>query len=50
MSDFSNLNAAVADLSAKIDALNSKPPPVDDQPTVDQITEQVKAITAKVPS
>jgi hypothetical protein len=50
MSDFSNLNAAVADLSAKVDAFNAKPQPVDDQPTIDAITEQVKAITAKVPS
>lgn len=53
MADFTALNAAVADLSTKVDALNAKPapvPPVDDQPLVDAVTTQVVAITAKIPA
>lgn len=53
MADFTALNAAVADVSAKIDALAAKPapvPPVDDQPAVDAITAQVAAIAAKIPA
>ena len=53
MADFTRLNAAVADMSAKVDALNAKPaptPPVDDQPTVDALAAQVEAIAAKIPA
>ena len=53
MADFTKLNAAVADLSAKVDAFNAKaplPPPADDQPAVDAVTAQVEAITAKIPA
>jgi len=53
MADFTKLNAAVADLSAKVDALNAKPapvPPVDQQPDVDAVTAAVEAITAKIPT
>lgn len=52
MADFTALNAAVADLSTKVDALNAKPapvPPVDDQPAVDAVTAQVEAVAAKIP-
>jgi hypothetical protein len=50
MADLSRLNAAVADLSAKVDALLAKPQPVDDQPAVDALAVQVEAIAAKVPA
>jgi hypothetical protein len=53
MADFTKLNAAVADLSAKVDAMNAKPapvPPVDEQPTVDAVTVAVEAIAAKIPA
>lgn len=52
MADFSRLTAAVADLSAKVDAFNAKPQPapVDDQPAVDALADQVAAITAKIPA
>jgi hypothetical protein len=55
MADFSKLNAAVADLSAKVDALNAKPVPepapiVDVQPEIDAATASVEAIAAKIPA
>lgn len=53
MADFSRLTAAVADLSAKVDAFNAKPSPVpavDEQSAVDAIADQVVAITAKIPA
>lgn len=51
MTDFARLNAAVADLSTKVDALIAKPVqvPVDDQPAVDALAAQVEAIAAKIP-
>lgn len=49
MADFTRLNAAVADVSAKLDALLAKPPPIDDQPAVDALADQVEAIAAKIP-
>jgi hypothetical protein len=53
MADLSRLNAAVADLSAKVDAMNAKPapvPPVDQQSEVDAVTSAVEAIAAKIPT
>lgn len=53
MNDLSKLTAAVADLNAKVDAMNAKPPVVpgvDIQPAIDALTDQVVAITAKVPA
>lgn len=49
MNDFSKLTAAVADLAAKVDAMNAKPAPVSDQPAIDAITAQVEEIAAKIP-
>jgi phage gp36-like protein len=52
MADFSKLNQDIADLSAKVDALLAKqnPPPVDEQPQVDQAAAAVEAIAAKIPA
>lgn len=50
MADFTKLNDAIAALSAKVDAQNSKPAPVDEQPAVDQATAAVEAIAAKIPA
>jgi outer membrane murein-binding lipoprotein Lpp len=53
MADFTKLNTAVSDLSAKVDAMNAKPAPVpavDDQPAVDALAAQVEAIAAKIPA
>lgn len=52
MADFTALNAAVANLNAKVDALLAKPAPaapVDDQPAVDALVAQVDAAAAKIP-
>lgn len=49
MNDLSKLTAAVADLAAKVDAMNAKPP-VSDQPAIDALTDQVTAIAAKIPA
>lgn len=49
MADFTALNAAVANLNAKVDALLAKPAPTDDQPAVDALASQVEAIVAKIP-
>jgi len=54
MSDFSKLNADIADLSAKVDALiakaNTPPPPVDEQSAIDAAAAAVEAIAAKIPA
>ncbi|MET4529154.1 phage gp36-like protein [Bradyrhizobium sp. JR18.2] len=52
MADFTKLNQDIADLSAKVDALLAKqnPPPVDEQPAVDQAAAAVEAIAAKIPA
>lgn len=50
MADFTRLNAAVADLSTKVDALLAKPQPVDEQPAVDAAAAAVEAIAAKIPA
>lgn len=55
MTDFTKLNADLADLSAKLDALLAKqapppPPPVDEQPAVDAADQIVLAIAAKIPA
>lgn len=53
MNDLTKLTAAVADLSAKVDAMNAKPPVtpgVDIQPAIDALTDQVTAIAAKIPA
>lgn len=50
MADLTRLNAAVADVSAKLDALLAKPQPVDDQSAVDALAAQVEAIAAKIPA
>jgi hypothetical protein len=52
MADFSKLNQDIADLAAKVDALLAKqaPPPVDEQPAVDQAAAAVEAIAAKIPA
>ncbi|WP_375764228.1 hypothetical protein ACE10X_13175 [Bradyrhizobium sp. Pha-3] len=53
MADYSRLQAAISDLSAKVDALNNKPAPApvpDEQPAVDALAAQVEAIAAKIPA
>jgi outer membrane murein-binding lipoprotein Lpp len=52
MADLTKLNAAVADVETKLDALLAKVPavPTDDQPAIDAITAQVEAIAAKIPA
>jgi sporulation-control protein spo0M len=52
MSDFSKLNADIADLAAKVDALVAKqaPPPVDEQPAVDAADKAIADIIAKIPA
>jgi hypothetical protein len=52
MADFGKLMADLADLSAKVDALVAKqnPPPVDEQPKVDEADAAVQAIAAKIPA
>lgn len=50
MADFTKLNEAIAALSAKVDAQNAKPAPVDEQPAVDAAAVAVEAITAKIPA
>ncbi|MDB5607797.1 MAG: hypothetical protein JWP25_4697 [Bradyrhizobium sp.] len=53
MTDLSKLSAAVADLSARVDALLAKPAvpaPVDEQPAVDALAVQVETIVAKIPA
>jgi hypothetical protein len=52
MADFTKVMAELADLSAKVDALLAKqnPPPVDEQPAVDQVAAAVEAIAAKIPA
>jgi len=53
MNDLSKLSAAVAELNSKVDAMNAKPAPapaVDVQPAIDDLTNQVVAISAKIPA
>lgn len=53
MNDLTNLTAAIADLSAKVDAMNAKPPVVpgvDIQPAIDAAAAAVEAIAAKIPA
>jgi outer membrane murein-binding lipoprotein Lpp len=52
MANYDKLNADIADLSAKVDALIAKqnPPPVDEQPAVDTADAAVVAIAAKIPA
>lgn len=56
MADFSRLNAAFSELSAKMDAFLAKPSPepapapVDDQPAIDALADQAAALAAKIPS
>lgn len=51
MADFTRLEAAIADLAAKVDVLLAKQtPPVDEQPAVDQAAAAVEAIVAKMPA
>jgi hypothetical protein len=52
MANYDKLNADLADLSAKVDALVAKqnPPPVDEQPAVDAADAAVVAIAAKIPA
>lgn len=53
MNDLTHLTAAIADLAAKVDAMNAKPPvvpAVDIQPAIDGLTTQVAAIAAKIPA
>ena len=52
MADFSKLDQDLAELSTKVDALVAKqnPPPVDEQPAVDQRAAAVEAILAKIPA
>lgn len=52
MADFTNLKQSVAELAAKVDAIVNAPPPeppVDDQPQVDDLDAQVRAMLAKLP-
>ena len=54
MADYSKLSAAIADVSAKLDALLAKPTPVveapEEQHAVDDLTAQVESIAAKIPA
>lgn len=52
MADFTKLNADIADLAVKMDALIAKtnPPPVDEQPAVDAADAAVAAVIAKIPA
>lgn len=52
MADNAKLMDDIAALSAKVDTLLAKqnPPPVDDQPLIDQADAAVEAITAKIPA
>lgn len=52
MADFTKLHADIAALSAKVDELLAKqnPPPVDEQPAVDEADAAVEAIMAKIPA
>lgn len=55
MADNAKLMADLATLSDKVDALIAKgnqpaPPPVDDQPLIDQADAAVGAILAKIPA
>jgi hypothetical protein len=52
MADLTKLMNDIADLSTKVDALIAKqnPPPVDDQPAIDQAAAAVEAIAAKIPA
>lgn len=55
MADFTKLTADLATLSTKVDELLAKvnvpaPPPVDEQPAVDQASAAVEAILAKIPA
>lgn len=49
MANLTKLDEAIAALSAKVDALNSKPV-TDDQPAIDQAAAAVEAIAAKIPA
>lgn len=49
MADFTKLEADLDALNAKVDALLAAPPPVDEQPAVDQADAKVEAIIAKLP-
>lgn len=53
MADLTRLTAAADAISAKIDALASKPapvPPVDDQPAINALADHLEAIAAKIPA
>ena len=52
MADFSGLKAAIQDLAAKVDTLIAKvnAPVPDEQPQVDEVTQAVQAVTAKIPA
>ena len=52
MADFGKLMADIAELSAKVDSLiaNQNPPPVDEQPQVDQADAAIQAVLAKIPA
>lgn len=51
MADFTKLNSAIADVSAKLDAHLAQPAPVvpDVQPEIDAATTAVEALAAKIP-
>lgn len=52
MGDNTKLIADIAELNAKVDVLLAKqnPPPIDDQPKIDEADAAVLAITAKLPA
>lgn len=53
MADLSRLTAVAETISTKIDALNAKPPPVppvDDQPAINALADQLEAVAAKIPA
>jgi hypothetical protein len=52
MADFSRLEAAISDLSVKVDALIAKAttPAPDEQPAVDGAVAAIEQIVAKIPA
>jgi hypothetical protein len=52
MADFTELKASVVELEAKVDAYVNRPvpEPINDQPQVDEINAQIRALLGRIPS
>lgn len=52
MTDFTELKASVAELEAKVDAYVNRPvpEPINDQPQVDELNAQIRALLGRIPS